>query len=158
MRSTRLGFAVALVLVLLPFLAAEDSAQIVVYLSWDSPQRGRQTVFCDGARMAEVQAGRFFVINVEPGRHVLIAGDGIPTTVDLPAKGESFVRVGREIEIGPSGNTSIPVLEDLSPEQARLDMINLVYVSPKKIFSPSVSEGDPFLQQRPKLKTRNGVQ
>jgi hypothetical protein len=153
-----MGFAVALVLVLLPFLAAEDSAQIVVYLSWDSPQRGRQTVFCDGARMAEVQAGRFFVINVEPGRHVLIAGDGIPTTVDVPAKGESFVRVGREIEIGPSGKTSIPVLEDLSPEQARLDMINLVYVSPKKIFSTSVSEGDPFLQQRPKLKTRNGVQ
>ena len=153
-----MGFAVALVLVLLPFLAAEDSAQIVVYLSWDSPQRGRLTIFCDGARMAEAQAGRFFVINVEPGRHVLIAGDGIPATVDVRAKGESFVRVGREIEIGPSGKTTIPVLEDLSPEQARLDMINLVYVSPKKIFSTSVSEGDPFLPQRPKLKTRNGVQ
>jgi hypothetical protein len=108
--------------------------------------------------MAEVQAGRFFVINAEPGRHVLIAGDGIPTTVDIRAKGELFVRVGREIEIGSSSTTSIAVLQDLSPEQARLDMINLVYVNPKKIFSTSVSGEDPFLQQRPKFKTRNAVQ
>ena len=158
MKSSRIGFVVAVVLLSLPLLAGEDSAKIVVYLPWDSPQRGRLTIFCDGTRMAEVQAGRFFVINAEPGRHVLIAGDGIPTTIDVRAEETSFVRVARETEIGPSGQTSVPVLDDLSREQARLDLINLVYVNPKKIFSTSVSEEDPFLQQRPKLKTRSGVQ
>jgi len=108
--------------------------------------------------MAEVQAGRFFVINAEPGLHVLIDGDGIPTTVEVRAKGKSFVRVARETEIGPSSKTSIPVLEALSLEQARPDMMNLVYISPKKIFSTSVSQEDPFLQQPPKLKTRSAVQ
>lgn len=158
MTLTRMGVVLAVTLALLPFLAAQDSAKIVVYLPWDSPQRGRLMIFCDGTRMAEVQAGRFFVINVEPGRHVLVAGDGIPTTVDVRAKGESFVRVARETEIGPSSKTSISVLEALYLEQARLDMINLVYVSPKKIFSTSVNQEDPFLQQPPKLKTRSAVQ
>ena len=51
---------------------------------------------------------------------MLIAGD-IPATVDICAKRETFVRVGREIEIGSSRKTSIAALEDLSPEQARLD-------------------------------------
>jgi len=74
MRPMRMGFAAVVALFLLPFLAAEDSAKIVVYLPWNCPQRGRLTIFCDGTRMAEVQAGRFFVINAGPGRHVLIAG------------------------------------------------------------------------------------
>lgn len=153
----RIGLVAAFALIVVPFLAAENSAKIVVYLPWDSPQRGKLTIFCDGIRVAEVQRGRFFVINTEPGRRVLIAEDGIPATIDVPAEGESFVRVARETDIGPSGTTNVPVLEDLSPDRARLDMINLVYVSPKKIFSNSVSAEDPFLQQAPKLKARTGV-
>lgn len=158
MRQMRVGLGAAIVLALLPFLAAEDSAKIVVYSTWDSPQRGKLTIFCDGVRMAEVQAGRFFVINAEPGRHVLVAGDGIPTTVEARAKGESFVRVAREMEVGPSGKASIPVLEDRSAEEAIRDLIHLVYLQPAKIFSTSVSEKDPFAQQPPKLKTRDAVQ
>lgn len=158
MRTARIGLAAAMGLVLLPFLAAENPAKIVVYLPWDSPQHRRLTISFDGARVAEVQAGRVFVINAEPGRHVLIAGDGIPATVEVRANGESFVRVARATVIGPSSKTSIPVLEDLSPDRARLDMINLLYVNPKKVFSTSVSKEDPFLQQQPKLKTRDSVQ
>jgi hypothetical protein len=58
--------------------------------------------------------------------------------------------------VGPSGKNEIPVLEVLSPEQARLDMVNLAYVRPKKVFLPSVSKEGPFLHERPKLKTRSG--
>jgi hypothetical protein len=91
-------------------------------------------------------------------RSFLMAGDGIPTVVAARTGQGAFVRVARQIEVGSSGKSKIPVLEVLSPEQARLDMVNLAYVSPKKVFSPSVSKEDPLLHERPKLKTRSGSQ
>ena len=66
-----------------------------------------------------------------------------------------FVRVARQIQFGPSGKTDFPALEELTPEQSRLEIVNLVYIDPKKIFSPVVSREDPFQHQWPKLKTRS---
>src|SRR5215469_16091121 len=139
-------------------LASQKLAEIFVYVPWDSSQHSRLTVFLDGTPAAEIQPGRFFLINADSGRHVLMAGDGIPTVVVARTGQDAFVRVARQIEVGPSGKNENPVLEVLSPEQARLDMVNLAYVRPKKGFSPSVSKEDPFLHERPKLKTRSGSQ
>src|SRR5262245_16787724 len=98
---------------LLILLAAGNTAKIVVYAPWDSPQRSRVAISFDDVRVAEVQPGKFFVINAEPGRHLLMAGDSVPTVVQASAGGELFVRVERQIEIGPSGKTDIPVLQVL---------------------------------------------
>jgi hypothetical protein len=101
-----------------------------------------------------VQPGRLFLINATSGS-ALIPGDGVPLVVEARAKGELFVRVARQIEIGPSSKSDTPVLEVLPQEQARLDMANLVYTPPKKIFSDSVRKKDPFLHRRPQLQTRD---
>ena len=60
---------------LLPFLAAEDSAKIFLYYPWDSLRHSRITISCDEVPTAEVQPGRFFLIDVRPGQHVLIPGE-----------------------------------------------------------------------------------
>lgn len=159
MRKLRVILAASIGLVLVPLVgAAPGKAEIVVYLPWESAQQARLKISYDGAPAAEIQPGRFFVINADPGRHLLRAGKGKPTAVDARAREESFVRVGRDIEIGPAGESDIPVLEVLSPEQARLEIINLVYVKAKKIFSSVVSREDPFVRRRPELKTRNSSQ
>jgi hypothetical protein len=143
-------------LVLAQSLMARDSAKIIVYLPWDSLQHSRLKISVDEVSVAEIRPGRFFVINAEPCRHVL--GEGIPTVVEASPDRESFVRVARQIELLPSGKTDIPALEVMSAEQARPEVVNLVYVERKKIFSPSVSKEDPFLRQRPKLKTHGSSQ
>jgi hypothetical protein len=145
----------AIGLVLLPLLLAEGSANIYVYSDWESPQRSKLTISYDGVSVAQLQPGRYLVINAQPGRHVLIAGEGIPTFVEVRAAEESFVRVGRQIEINQSGKSDIPVLEVQSPEQARHEIVNLVYIAASKIFSPFVSKQDPSVPALPKLKNRN---
>lgn len=45
-------------------------------------------------------------------------------------------------------------LELRSKEQGEFDLRFLVYVSPKEIFSSSVSKQDPLLHEKPKLKSR----
>lgn len=140
---------------LFPLLLAQNAAKVYVYSPWESPQHSKLTISYDGVSVAEVQPGRFLVINAQPGRHVLIAGDGVPTVVEVKAGEESFVRLGRHIEISQSGQSDIPVVETQSPDQARHEIANLVYVSAAKIFSDSVSKQDPSVQQLPKLKNHN---
>ncbi len=159
MRQLRLIFTIAILAVaFLPVVAAENPAKIFVYLPWDSLQHSRLTVSVDGAPAAMVRPGRFFLFNADSGRHLLMAGDGIPIAVEARSSKDVFLRIAREVEIGPSGKSEIPVLEVLSPEQARPEIVNLVYVAPKEIFSPLVNKEDPFLHERPKLKTRSGNQ
>jgi hypothetical protein len=154
MRPFRIISVAVIGLALVPLLAAEDSAQIFVYLPWDSLQHSRLKISFDDVYVADVQPGRFFVINTNPGQHVLVADEGIPAVVEAHAERKCFVRVARQIEFGPSGKTDIPALEVVPSEDAHRDIVNLVYVNPKKIFSTAVSKEDPFLHQRPKLKTR----
>ena len=158
MRSFRVTFAAVVWLVLVQSLMAKDNARIVVYLPWDSLQHSRLKISCDEVSVAEIRPGRFLVINAEPGRHVLVAGEGIPTVVEASSDRESFVRVAAQIELTPSGKTDIPALEVMSPEQAHPEVVNLVYVERKRIFSPVVSKEDPFVHQHPKLKTRGSNQ
>src|SRR5690348_2739398 len=90
---------VTIALVLCPLLAAEDAAMIVVYLPWEGLQHSRLKISFDDAPVAELQPGRFFVINASPGSHVLVAGNGIPAVVETRAQSEIFVRAARRIQI-----------------------------------------------------------
>ena len=154
MRSLRVLLCAAIVAALVPVAAAADSARIVVYLPWDSLQRSRNTIFDEKSRVAEVKPGRFFVMNVEPGPHVLIAGDGMPLVVSPHANQATFVRVTRVISFERSGKVDMPALELRSKEEGEFDLRFLVYISPKEIFSSCVSKQDPLLHQKPKLKPR----
>lgn len=155
MRSVfhRLLFA-AVIAGLSLFAAAQDSAKVFVYCPWEAPRHARLTISMDDAPMAEIQSGRFFVINVKPGKHVLMAGEGVPLAIDPKASQELFVLLARDIAVGPSGQSDVPMLAVIAPEQARHEMVNLVYIASKKILSDSVSEQDPSVQEKPKLKRR----
>jgi hypothetical protein len=65
----------AIALILPPLVASQKLAEIFVYVPWDPSQHSRLTVFLDGTPAAEIQPGRFFLINADSGRHVLMAGD-----------------------------------------------------------------------------------
>lgn len=155
MKPLRMILAGILAFALVPLFAAEDPAKIIVYVPWDSLQHSRLKVSFDEVPVAEVQPGRFFVINGRPGSHVLIAGNGIPAVIEARANENFFICVTRHIEIGQSGKVGFPALEVLSAEQARHDLINLVYISPKKIFSSAVSKTDPFSRAAPRLRGPN---
>jgi len=149
---------VTIALALCPLLAAEDAAMIVVYLPWEGLRHSRLKIAFDDVLVAELQPGRFFVINASPGSHVLVVGNGIPAVVETRAQSRAFVRATRHIQVGPSGKVDISALEVLSAEQAHSDLINLVYVSPKKIFSSLVNKTDPFSNRAPELKSRKSHQ
>jgi len=156
MRSTLRRFLlIAFIAGLSLFAAAQDSAKVFVYCPWEAPRHARITISLDDAPMAEIQSGRFFVINVKPGKHMLVAGEGVPLAIEPHAGQDLFVLLARDIEVGPSGQSEVPMLAVIAAEQARHEMVNLVYISSKKILSDSVSEQDPSVKEKPKLKTRD---
>lgn len=130
----------------------EPLGEIYVYANWESPQRKWVDIACDDKIVAQVKAGRFFVINVPPGRHALTERDGIPAFIDLHSGEKSYVRLDREVD----GQTVMPVLTRMSPAEAEKEMVHLAYIDPAKAFSNSVPEEDPrdVGQRHPQLKTR----
>jgi len=140
--------------------AAGDSAgrgaQIYIYGSWEYPVRSWVPVSCDGEVVAKVRRGRFFAINVSPGKHLLSQDDGIPRPVNAHAGQPSYLRLGQEVSDEPSGKSVIPVLEAVDPDQARKEMVHLVYIDADKLYSSAVPQQDPAPVSRPQLKPRAG--
>jgi hypothetical protein len=60
-------------------------------------------------------------MNAHPGRHVVIAGEGIPEVVDTRPNEKTFVRVARQIEFGPSGK--VDTRHSKRPRQIRESLI-----------------------------------
>jgi len=67
-QSSTFSFSQAIALILPLLVASQKLAEIFVYVPWDSSQHSRLTVFLDGTPAAEVQPGRFFLINVDSAR------------------------------------------------------------------------------------------
>ena len=134
--------------------AADTPSRIYVYADWGSPQRSWIPIYYDGVLAAKLKAGKFFAINAAPGSHSLFAGDGVPESFNVRTGQEIFVELEHDVEITPSGKTSIPVLSEKLTEAGRLKVIHLVYIRTKEMYSLLVSRQDPTLQWEPSLKRR----
>jgi hypothetical protein len=127
-------------LMLLPSARAEGLARIYVYVQLETPARSWFPISCDGTVVAKLKRGRFFAVNVAPGRHMLGDEKGVPVFVDARAGEESFVRLGWRMEVG---GPAISVLQVVPRSVARRDMIYLTYIDANKMLSRSVPKRDP---------------
>jgi hypothetical protein len=124
----------------LPSPLAQGPARIYVYVQIETPARAWFPVSCDGTVVAKIKRGRFFAINVAPGRHMLSEEKGVPVFVDVRSGQESFVRLNWHIEVG---KPAIPVWEVVTWPAASSDMIYLTYIDAGKVLSKSVPKKDP---------------
>ena len=128
-----------------------DLARIYVYVQQETPVRSWFPVSCDGIVVAEIKRGRFFAINVGPGRHMLSEEKGVPTFVDARSGRASFIRLNWHIEVG---QRPIPVWEIVDAASAYKDMLTLAYIDAAKALSKSVPKKDP---RGPPHLTRRGA-
>ncbi len=154
MRLTQLSLFVLCALMLSCPLASEDTARIYLYSPWDSGQDSWLLISYDGVRVANLRAGKFFAIHASPGEHRLVAGQGVPISIEVHPGEDRFVRLDQAITLTQSGETMIPVLTLESPDEARHVVAQLVYVRPSKIYSTLVDKQDPTLQWSPSLQPR----
>ena len=145
---------VTLLLALIPLGACwpQDLARIYVYSQRETPARSWLLIMCDGTPVAKIKRGTFFAINVAAGHHVLSSDKGAPLSLDVPAGGESFVRLGWQIGIGEPPTL---VFDNVPPPVARNEMRFVVYIDSKKVMSSSVSKTDPLPPPAPHLKVRD---
>jgi hypothetical protein len=128
-----------------------ELARIYVYVQQETPARSWFPVSCDGAVVAEIKRGKFFAINVAPGRHMLSEEKGVPTFVDARSGRDSFIRLNWHVEVG---QPAIPVWEIVAPSSARKDMLDLTYIDVGRVLSKSVPKKDP---RGPPHLTRRGA-
>jgi hypothetical protein len=129
----------------------EPLGQIYVYANWELPEHKWVEIVRDDETVAKVKAGRFFVINVPPGRHAVSARDGIPVFVEVRSDEKSFLRLDREVD----GQTVMLVLTKMNSIEAGKEIVHLTYIDASKALSNSVLKEDPRdYRQRPQLKTR----
>ncbi|MGE5112448.1 MAG: hypothetical protein ACM3JB_16405 [Acidobacteriaceae bacterium] len=134
---------------------AESTTRIYVFADWDSPQHAWIPIYCDGALVAKVKAGKFLAIEVPPGQHTLLAGDGVPLPFEIFPGKDVFVAVQYHMRLYPSSKSTIPVLAIFPESEARIKIVHLVYIETKQMHSPLVSRQDPTVLWRPELKKRN---
>jgi hypothetical protein len=121
--------------------STKELARIYVYIQTDTPARSWFPVLCDRTAVAKLKRGRFFAVEVAPGRHMLSDEKGVPVFVDAEPGEEAFVRLGWRT--GDVGGPVLPVWQVVPPDTARRDMIYLVYIDGSKVLSDSVSKSDP---------------
>ena len=151
----------ALLLAVLAFCACTSSqterkqeslGRIYVYANWESSERRWVEIACDDEIVAKVKAGRFFVINLPPGRHAVSEREGIPVFIKVHSGEQSFVRLDREVD----GQTVMPVLTQMGSTEAGKEMVRLAYIDAAKVVSNSVPKQDPRDLLPPRLKVRGG--
>jgi hypothetical protein len=129
----------------------EPLGQIYVYANWELPEHKWVEIARDDETVAKVKAGRFFVMNVPPGRHTVSARDGIPVFIETRSGEKLFLRLDREVD----GQTMMLVLTKMDFTEASKEMVHLAYIDASKAFSNSVPKEDPRdPRQQPQLKTR----
>ncbi len=135
----------------LPSAGAKGLARIYVYAQLETPAGSWIPISCDGTVVAKLKRGRFFAVNVAPGRHMLSDEKGVPVFVGARSGEESFVRFDWHIEVD---KPVISVLQVVPPPQARNEMRYLVYIDAGKVLSRSVSKADPREPPQPRLVRR----
>lgn len=133
----------------LPSACADARARIYVYVQMETPARSWFPIWCDGNVIARIKRGRFFVIFVAPGRHMLSDEKGVPVFVNARSGQKSFVRLDWHVNVG---GPEISVLNEVSPGTAHSDMIYLSYIDTNQSLSGSVPKADP--REPPQLRRR----
>ncbi|HLV89146.1 MAG TPA: hypothetical protein VKV39_19340 [Candidatus Sulfotelmatobacter sp.] len=128
-----------------------ETGQIYVYANWEFPEHKWVDVACDDGIVAKIKAGRYFVLNLSPGRHAVSERDGIPAFVEVRSGEKAYLRLGREVD----GQTVMPVLSRVNANDAAGEIVHLAYIDAAKVFSGSVLKDDRGLQQKPQLKSRD---
>lgn len=141
-------------LVLIPLGACwpQDLARIYVYSQRETPARSWLPIMCDGTPVAKIKRGTFFAINVAAGHHVLSSSKGVPLSIDVPGGGESFVRLGWQIDVGEPPTL---VFDNVPAAVARNEMRFVVYIDSKEAMSSSVSKTNPRPPPERHLKRRD---
>jgi len=147
----KVGRLIAIAATTTYFAAAEEPTRIFVYAQRDTAARSWLPVSCGETVVAELKQGMFFAINLSPGRYTVGVKGGIPLPVDANPAEESFVRLDWHYQVGQS---PIPVLSKVRPEQARKEMLYLSYIDTRRVHSTTVSHSDPRERRRPELKSR----
>ena len=135
--------------------AQDNAALIYVYALWEVPHRAAIPIYCDGALVAKVKRGHFFVISVSPGNHELERKGSVPLIVDAKAQENSFVSPGEVVQLTPSGKVSIPTIELVPAFVAKNAVTHLAYTNAKEIYSKSVLKDDPDASSHPQLSRRS---
>jgi hypothetical protein len=134
----------------LSFAGGRPTTQVYVYVQHESPVRSWFPVWCDGVLVAKIKQGRFFIINVEPGRHEISEEKGVPAFVDVRSGKKAFVRL--EWRNGELGGPALPVWEEVTQSAAHDDMIYLGYIDADKVVSKLVPSTEP--REAPRLRRR----
>jgi hypothetical protein len=154
MRQTvNIAIIAVVTLMLLPSARAEGLARIYVYVQLETPARSWFPILCDGTVVAKLKRGRFFVVNVAPGRHMLSDKEGVPVFVDVRSGEKSFIYL--EWRNGEVPGPALPVWTVADRDRARRDMIYLTYIDADKALSKSVPKTDPREGPQPRLRRRS---
>lgn len=140
-RNSPAAIIAAASLMLLPATRAQTLTQVYVYVQQETPARSWFPVWCDRVLVAKIKRGRFFVINVAPGRHMVSEEKGVPVFVEARPGKRVFVRL--EWRNGELPGPAIPVWEVVPQSTARDDMIYLTYIDADKALSKSVPKTEP---------------
>jgi len=151
-QAVHLAIIAVVTLMPVPSARTEGLARIYVYVRLETPARSWFPIRCDSAVVAELKRGRFFAVNVVPGRHMLSDGKGVAVVVDARSGEEAFVSLDWRSE---KGGPAISVLQVVPPPQARSEMRYLVYIDADKVLSRSVPKKDPREIPQPRLRRRS---
>lgn len=110
-------------------LQAEDSLQTICVYRYKEFGFGnvKFPVYLDDREVAKIENGRFFVIRVEHGKHILRSNDK-QSGIQLSAQ-QTFIR----IDIGGGGIKSRGRVWPVMPEQAVIELKKLKYSDGKDI-------------------------
>ena len=130
----------------------DESGRIYVYAQRETPARSWLRITCGGEAVAELKRGFLFVIAVSPGQHTLGVGSGVPAFVNVDARGEAFVRLDWNHQVG---RPPIPVLSAVQPDQGRKEIKYLSYLRAERALSDSVLQKDPRESMPVQLQRRS---
>ena len=133
----------------------KPAIQVFMFADREAPPRSWVPISCDGTVVAKIKQGKFFTINLTPGKHVFSQGDGIPLFVDIHKGEQLFIQLERQTRADASGKSDVTALVEVDPTWARKILAYLTYIDTDKRFSPAVLMEDPTVSSRPQLKQRD---
>lgn len=142
--------ALALLLFLAQALPATGPARLFVYAQPHSDARRWLPVSCGGKPVADLKAGYFFALALEPGRYTCSVPGGVPAALVLESDQTAYLRLewSQQLDRAPVASLGLR-----APELAEREMRFLPHTPANHIHSaavdPNVFRPAPSLKSRP---------